>query len=142
MTRLVQAAIVGAALASTVPGPARESASASLQASGPSAQVGPTMLARPNPNSGQTTFRYDTFGDEQLWTDVLRMPEAIQHVDPLTALSVGLKVDVEALPPSLIAALQAGQVDLTDPAVTIELLRLDAVVGVMGKVVGQGRLKA
>jgi mono/diheme cytochrome c family protein len=142
MTRLVQAAIVGAALASTVPGPARESASASLQASGPPAQGGPTVLARPNPNSGQTIFRYDTFGDEQLWTDVLRMPEAIQHVDPLTALSVGLKVDVEALPPSLIAALQAGQVDLTDPAVTIELLRLDAVVGVMGKVVGQGRLKS
>jgi hypothetical protein len=142
MTRLVHAAIVGAALASTVPGAARESASASPQVSGPSAQVGPTTLARPNRTSGQTIFRYDTFGDEQLWTDVLRMHEAIPHVDPLTALGVGLKVDVEALPPALIAALQAGQVDLTDPAVTMELLRLNAVVGVMGKVVDQGRLKS
>ena len=51
-------------------------------------------------------------------------------------------MDVEALPPALVAALQAGQVDLTDPAVTIELLRLNAVVGVMGKVVDQGRLKS
>ncbi|HEX2310287.1 MAG TPA: hypothetical protein VHH91_06175 [Vicinamibacterales bacterium] len=133
---------MGAALASTVPGAARESASASPQASGPTAQVGPTVLARPNRTSGQTIFRYDTFGDEQLWTDVLRMHEAIQDVDPLTALGVGLKVDVEALPPALIAALQAGQVDLTDPAVTMELLRLNAVVGVMGKVVDQGRLKS
>jgi hypothetical protein len=40
-------------------------------------------------------------------------------------LAVGLKVDGEALPPELIAALQAGQVDLTNPAVTIELLRLN-----------------
>jgi hypothetical protein len=142
MTRLAQAAIVGAALASTVPGAARESASAFPQVSGPSAQVGPTVLARPNRTSGQTIFRYDTFGDEQLWTDVLRMHEAIQDVDPLTALGVGLKVDVEALPPALIAALQAGLVDLTDPAVTIELLRLNAVVGVMGKVVDQGRIKS
>ena len=142
MTRLVQAAIVGAALASTIPGSAPETATASPQVSGPSVQVGPAGMARPNRTSGQTIFRYDTFGDEQLWTDVLRMHEAIPHVDPLTALGVGLKVDVEALPPALIAALKAKQVDLTDPAVTIELLRLNAVVGVMGKVVGQGRLKS
>src|SRR5687767_7726113 len=65
---------------------------------------------------GQTIFRYDTFGDEQLWTDVLRMHEVIATVPPATALAVGLKVDVEALPPDIIAALQAGQVDLTNPA--------------------------
>ena len=90
---------------------------------------------------GREIFRFDTFGDEQLWTDVLRMHEVIPTVDPLTALAVGLKVDVDALPPEIIAALQAGQVDLTDPAVTIELLRLNAVVGVMGKVNGSGRLE-
>ena len=49
---------------------------------------------------GQAIFRYDTFGDEQLWTTVLRMHEPIATVDPATALAVGLKVDVEALPPS------------------------------------------
>jgi hypothetical protein len=83
---------------------------------------------------GRQIFRYDTFGDEQFWTDVLQMHLAIATVTPATALAVGLKVDVEALPPELIAALQAGQVDLTDAAVTIELLRLNAVVGVRGTV--------
>jgi mono/diheme cytochrome c family protein len=89
---------------------------------------------------GRQVFRYDTFGDEQLWTAVLRMHEVIATVPPATALAVGLKVDVEALPPEIIAALKAAQVDLTDPAVTIELLRLNAVVGVRGMVNGTGQL--
>jgi mono/diheme cytochrome c family protein len=89
---------------------------------------------------GQAIFRYDTFGDEQLWTDVLRMHEVIATVPPATALAVGLKVDVEALPRAVKAALRAGEVDLTNPAVTVELLRLNAVVGVQGKVDDLGRL--
>jgi mono/diheme cytochrome c family protein len=91
-------------------------------------------------HDGQTIFRYDTFGDEQLWTNVLRMHEPIATVDPATALAVGLKVDVEALPRTIVAALRGGQVDLTDPAVTIELLRLNAVVGVKGTVDQAGKL--
>ncbi|MEO5740492.1 MAG: hypothetical protein ABIS29_07860, partial [Vicinamibacterales bacterium] len=90
--------------------------------------------------NGQAIFRFDTFGDEQLWTGVLRMHEVIATVDPATALAVGLKVDVEALPRGIIAALRAGQVDLTDPAVTVELLRLNAVVGVRGQVDEMGNL--
>jgi hypothetical protein len=89
---------------------------------------------------GQTIFRFDTFGDEQLWTDVLRMHEAVAKVDPATALSVGLKVDVEALPPAIVRALRRGQVDLTDPAVTIALIRLNAVVGIKGRVNDAGQL--
>ena len=89
---------------------------------------------------GQAIFRYDTFGDEQLWTNVLRMHDVIATVPPSTALAVGLKVDVDALPREVIAALQAGQVDLANPAVTIELLRLNAVVGVQGKVNDSGQL--
>ena len=57
-------------------------------------------------HEGKTIFRYDTFGDEQLWTDVLRMNEAISTMSPATALGVGLKVDVAALPPSIIKALR------------------------------------
>jgi hypothetical protein len=83
---------------------------------------------------GQEIFRFDTFGDEQLWTGFLRMHEVIPTVDPATALAVGLKVDVKALPPELIDALKAGEVDLADPAVTIELIRLNAVVGIKGRV--------
>jgi Cytochrome c len=94
----------------------------------------------PKHRDGQAIFRYDTFGDEQLWTDVLRMHEVIPTVPPTTALAVGLKVDVDALPQEIIAALLAGQVDLTNPAVTVELLRLNAVVGVQGKVDDGGKL--
>jgi hypothetical protein len=92
--------------------------------------------AQPQPD-GKSIFRFDTFGSEQLWTDVLQMQHIIaDKVSPATALSVGLKVDVDALPPAVIDALQAGQVDLNDPAVTVQLLKLNAVVGVIGKVVG------
>ena len=89
---------------------------------------------------GQAIFRFDTFGDEQFWTDVLRMHEVIPTVDPATALAVGLKVDVDALPADLVKALRAGRVDLKNPAVTISLLRLNAVVGVKGTVDRGGRL--
>jgi hypothetical protein len=61
-------------------------------------------------------------------------------VDPATALAVGLKVDVDALPAKVIAAFRAGEVDLTNPAVTVELLRLNAVVGVKGTVNEAGQL--
>ncbi len=89
-----------------------------------------------NVREGQQIFRFDTFGSEQLWTDTLRLNEAIEGVTPRTALLVGLKVDVEALPPEIIAALQAGQVNLDDAAVTRALLQLNAVVGVRGTVEG------
>jgi len=89
---------------------------------------------------GREIFRFDTFGDEQLWTDVLRMHEVIPSVSPATALAVGLKVDVEALPAEVIAALRAGAVDLADPAVTLALLGLNAVVGVQGEVNEVGQL--
>jgi mono/diheme cytochrome c family protein len=82
---------------------------------------------------GREVFRFDTFGDERLWTDVLRMHEVIESsVDPMTALAVGLKVDADALPPGFLAT-----ADLSSPATTVELLRRDAVVGLVGKVVGQ-----
>ena len=97
---------------------------------------------RPTWHHGQAIFRFDTFGDEQLWTDFLRMHEVIAALDPTTVLAVGLKLDVDALPPEVIAALRAGEVDLTDPAVTIELLRLNAVVGVKGTVSDTGHLTA
>ena len=89
---------------------------------------------------GKAIFRFDTFGDEQLWTDVLRLQDVIPTVSPATALAVGLKLDVEALPDEITNALQAGDVDLTNPEVTVELLRLNAVVGVKGTVNQRGQL--
>jgi hypothetical protein len=95
-----------------------------------------SLLAR----VGRAIFRYDTFGDEQLWTGFLRLHEPLAGLSPAQALAAGLKVDVEALPPAVVAALAAGQVDLTDPAVTLTLLRANAVVGVRGVVTADGRL--
>jgi mono/diheme cytochrome c family protein len=94
---------------------------------------------------GKTIFQFDTFGDEQLWTEQLRMHQVIESsLDPQTALKLGLKVDSEALPARLVRAIQAGKVDLTDPATTLELIRLNAIVGVVGtvdQVRGRARLR-
>jgi len=82
-------------------------------------------------SEGQSIFRFDTFGGEQLYTDALRLQEALKNVSPRTALSVGLKVDSDALPAKLIDDIKAGRVNLDDPAVTIQLLRRNAVIGVI-----------
>jgi cytochrome c5 len=84
--------------------------------------------------NGREIFRFDTFGDEQLWTTKLRMHEVIQGVDPTTALGVGLKVDVDALPAEIVTGLRNDTIDLMDPAITVALLKLNAVVGVKGRV--------
>lgn len=79
---------------------------------------------------GQRVFRFDTFGNETFWSDTLRLHEIVeQSVDPTTALSVGLKVDADALPPGILQ-----QVDLKSPATTVALLKLNAVVGIQATV--------
>jgi len=102
-------------------------------------------------NTGRSIFRFDTFGDEDFWGDTLRLHEAIEGtkfggvgpgLSPKAALAAGLKVDVDALPQSLIEQLKHGQVDLDDPAVTLALLKLNAVVGVEGVGNEDGSLKA
>jgi hypothetical protein len=88
---------------------------------------------------GRQTFRFDTFGSEAFWGDRLQLHRAIAGeanggvgpgVSPMTALSVGLKVDADAIPADLAQKIKAGQVNLDDPATTIALLKLNAVVGV------------
>ena len=86
-------------------------------------------------SQGQQIFRSDTFGDEIFWTDKLRMHEVIRTaVDPTTALSVGLKVDAEALPAAVVEGIRNGSISLTSPATTVALLKLNAVVGLKGTV--------
>jgi mono/diheme cytochrome c family protein len=108
---------------------------------GPTPTPTPTPTPAPTPDpiktaadktfdEGQQIFRFDTFGDEAFWTGKLRMNEAIAKVDPTTALSVGLKVDAEALPAAVVAGIKSGAISLTDPKSTIALLGLNAVVGV------------
>ena len=84
---------------------------------------------------GQRAFRFDTFGDEQFWTDTARMHEVVQQsVSPTVALKVGLKVDAEAIPADVAQGIKNGQVDLASPATTVALLKLNAVVGLKGTV--------
>ncbi len=100
---------------------------------------------------GRDIFRYDTFGDEAFWGDTLGLHRAIEGaalggvgpgVSPRTALAVGLKVDADALPADLVAALRAGKVDLDSPATTLALLKLNAVVGLTGFFDGAGALRS
>ena len=90
---------------------------------------------------GRETFRFDTFGDEVFWGDALQLHQAIKGaalggvgpgISPSTALSLGLKVDVDALPQPLINKLKQGKVNLDDPATTVALLKLNAVLGIQG----------
>lgn len=88
-------------------------------------QASPAVVA-----DGQKIFRFDTFGDEQVWTDTLRLHEVVEkNVDPTTALKVGLKVDADVLPPGIL-----DKVDLKSPATTVALLKMNAVVGLQATV--------
>jgi len=79
---------------------------------------------------GQRVFRFETFGDEQVWTDKLHLNDVIEkNVDPTTALKVGLKVDAAALPAGILDT-----VDLTSPATTVALLKMNAVIGLQATV--------
>lgn len=107
--------------------------------------------ARDLVREGQQTFRHDTFGNEAFWGDTLQLHRALAGaalggvgpgVSPRTALAVGLKVDEEALPPALVGALKRGAVNLDDPATTLALLRLNAVVGVRGQFAADGSLRS
>jgi len=89
---------------------------------------------------GRQTFRFDTFGDEAFWGGTLKLHQAIEGakfggvgpgVSPATALAVGLKIDSTMLPDALLDAIRHGQVNLNDPANTLALLNLKAVVGVL-----------
>lgn len=109
----------------------------------------PALAALRMVEQGRQTFRYDTFGDEAFWGGALRLHEALAGepnggvgpgVSPATALAVGLKVDVAALPQALQRALAAGEVDLDDPATTLALLKLDAVLGITGRFDDAGQL--
>ena len=97
--------------------------------------AGAVALAPDPIDEGRQTFRFETFGNEQYWTDTARMHEVIaQSVSPATALRVGLKVDADAIPAEVAAAIKEGKVDLNSPATTITLLKLNAVVGLKGTV--------
>ena len=111
----------------------------------------PVQNAEQKVKRGRQTFRFDTFGDEAFWGGTLKLHQAIEGarlggvgpgVSPRTALAVGLKIDVAALPDDLVDQIGKGKVNLDDPAVTLALLRLNAVLGVTGEFNANGTLKS
>jgi len=117
-------------------------------------KVNPKHPHGPDPqaiNDGKKIFRFDTFGDEDFWSGLLHIDKAIAGkanggfgagVSPKAALDIGLKVDADAIPPDVVAAIKSGTVNLDDPATTLTLLKLNAVVGVKGNFDDKGSLKS
>ena len=139
ITGISGAALFGILMASAAP-PAPKGQDAEI------ARYAQTMVEQ-----GRKIFRYDTFGSEAFWGDALELHKAIAGaskggvgpgVSPKTALSVGLKVDADALAPALKKQLKAGKVNLDDPATTIALLKLNAVVGVTAFSGSDGAVKS
>jgi hypothetical protein len=133
------AALFGAVIASAAP-PSNKGFDAEI------ARHAQAML-----DEGKRTFRYDTFGSEVFWGDALQLHKAIAGeknggvgpgVSPKTALSVGLKVDADALPESLKKQLKAGKVNLDEPATTVALLKLNAILGVTAFANPDGSVKS
>lgn len=100
---------------------------------------------------GKTVFRFETFGDEVFWTDALQLNKAIAGdkaggvgggLSPKAALAAGLKIDMDVIPADVAAAIKAGKVNLDDPAVTLTLLQLNAVIGVKGTFDENKKLKS
>jgi hypothetical protein len=100
---------------------------------------------------GKDIFRYDAFGDEAFWSGLLHIDKAIAGaanggfgpgVSPKAALAVGLKVDAEALPANVVAGISNGTISLDDPATTIALIKLNAVLGIKGNFEPSGKLKS
>ena len=84
---------------------------------------------------GREIFRFDTFGNETFWSDSADMHNVINALPPSVALGAGLKVDVDALPAALIEQIRSGAINLDNPANTVALIGLNAVLGVKGTVV-------
>jgi hypothetical protein len=153
--RLAAAAVLAAALIVTYR--AAETQAQPKPGFRPVAAVEPVPPGGPEQNAlrmireGRQTFRHDTFGDESFWGDALHLHLAVvgeklggvgPGLSPKAALEVGLKVDMEALPPDLVQKIKANQVNLDDPATTVALLKLDAVVGVKAFLTPDGKAKS
>ena len=144
MKSLWTAAVACALIASTLTG---------CNSKGNAQPAGDAVLlsAEQSIKEGRQTFRFDTFGDEAFWGDTLKLHQAIEGIpfggvgpglSPRAALAAGLKVDVDALTPTLTGQLQAGSLNLDDPANTLALLKLNAVVGITGFFNADGTLKS
>jgi hypothetical protein len=103
--------------------------------------VAADKYARDMLTEGKQTFRFDTFGSEAFWGGQLKLHQAIAGaklgglgpgISPKQALELGLKVDAAAVPKAMASTVKKGGAPLDDPAVTVALLKANAVVGLTG----------
>src|SRR5690349_2016174 len=134
-TMLVAASVIAATRAHFVSSAAPRPAAAPARRAVARWDSAVTLAAQQMIDEGRATFRFATFGDEAFWSDGLGLDKAItgaKHggvgagVSPKAALSLGLKVDMDALPASVVEAVKAGKVDMNDPATTLTLIKLNA----------------
>lgn len=110
------------------------------------ADQGPALPARVDGDArlGQQVFRFETFGNEGFWTDAVRLPAGIAaaKVTPMQALQLGLQIDADAIAPAMQAQLAddlrrdpSGRTStlLNDPAVTMALVKANAVIGMSSR---------
>ena len=148
----VTVAVAGVGLSWATGGGCRRRDEVSPVTAAPCADAGTDGGAPSGPvQEGKHTFRFDTFGDEVFWGDTLKLHQAIAGaanggvgagVSPTAALQLGLKVDVAALPAEIVDGLKQGTVDLNDPATTLALMKLNAVVGITGFFDNAGKIKS
>jgi cytochrome c5 len=132
--RLVVRSLITVAFAAVLVG--CNTTSTPAEGAGPAATPDPAAESATLVAEGRHAFRFDTFGDEQVWTNTLRLHEVVEKsVDPITALKVGLKVDAEVLPAGLLDT-----VDLKSPATTVALLKMNAIVGIQARVDERDRI--
>lgn len=110
----------------------------------PTVNLDPNLVAE-----GREIFRNSSFGDEVFWSGALQLDKAIAGesnggfgpgLTPTAALELGVKVDASALPQEVVNGITAGEIDLNDPATTLALLKLNAVLGVDGNFDDSGNL--
>src|SRR5215469_13302305 len=143
----IAGALVAMPLAALASAPQAGARTDGVAASQNQANNAGAMLVR----QGKQTFRFDTFGDQAFWGGALHLNKTIAGaknggigpgLSPKTALALGLKVDVNALPLSVQQGILNGTVNLNDPATTLALLKLNAVVGVKGFFDSSGNLSS
>jgi hypothetical protein len=93
-------------------------------------------------DQGEQIFRFDTYGDETFWGDQLGLHQVVASTSPSQALDLGLKVDSEKLSPAVVAEIKRGKINLNDPAVTVQLVKANAVLGVIGSFNPDGSLSS
>jgi hypothetical protein len=136
--------LIGAAAALTA------AAGAALADGPPTPQIPPAVLAATRMIAeGRETFRHDNFGNEDFWGGQLGLHLKIagaanggvgDGLSPEAALALGLKVDSQQLTKEVVRGIRSGAIELDNPAVTLKLIQLDAVVGVRGFFDGNGRM--